>query len=72
MRLFFARKMRNCAGQSTVEYALVLAAFLAVLIGLGALAHLFAEGTVANHALFGASHHVAGNVAGAILDVFAF
>ena len=55
-----------------MEYALVLAAFLAVVIGLGALAHLFSDGVVAQHAALSASHHVSGNAPGAILDIFSF
>ncbi len=59
-------------GQSTVEYVVVLAALLAVVVGLGALVHLFSDGAVANHAVFSASHHVSGDFLGAALDVFTF
>ena len=72
MMCTFIRKLASCKGQSTVEYALVLAAFLAVVIGLGALAHLFSDGAFAQHAAFSASHHVSGNAPGAILDIFSF
>ena len=51
---------------------MVLAALLAVVVGLGALMHLFSDGAVANHAVFSASHHVGGDFLGAALDVFTF
>ena len=70
--MFFVRKAKEHAGQSTVEYVVVLAALLAVVVGLGALVHLFSDGTVANHAVFSASHHVSGDSLGAVLDVFTF
>lgn len=67
-----ARKMKNHSGQSTVEYAIVLAAFLAVVMGLGALSNLFTAGTVVDHALLSASHHIGGDVSSAVLDIFSF
>ena len=70
--MFFVQKASEHAGQSTVEYAVVFAALLAVVVGLGALVHLFSDGTVANHAVFSASHHVGGDFLGAALDVFTF
>ena len=70
--MFFVRKAKEYVGQSTVEYVVVLAALLAVVVGLGALVHLFSNGTVANHAVFSASHHVGGDSLGAVLDVFTF
>ena len=70
--MFFVQKTKEHAGQSTVEYVVVLSALLAVVVGLGALMHLFSDGTVANHAVFSASHHVGGDFLGAGLDVFTF
>ena len=70
--MFFVRKTTEHAGQSTVGYVVVLAALLAVVVGLGALVHLFSDGTIANHAVFSASHHVGGDFLGAALDVFTF
>ena len=67
-----SRKLRETAGQATVEYAIVLAGFLLVVVGLGALAGLFREGTVADHALFSASHNGAGEAVGVVLEVFSF
>lgn len=63
---------RVLPGQSTVEYAMVLAAFLAMLMALGALWHLFDFGTVIDHALQSASHHVQNVSEGAWLDVFLY
>lgn len=56
-------------GQGTVEYALVLFAFAAVVGGISALAGLFGDGAVASHALSSASHGLgsAGGVADALL-----
>lgn len=59
-------------GQSTVEYAIILAAFLAVVLGLGALWHLFDTGLVVDHALQSASHHLQQVSEGALIDVFLY
>lgn len=65
-------KAESNSGQSTVEYVVVLAAFLALVVGLGAMSHLLSDGVVADHALFSASHCVSGETQGALLDVFSF
>ena len=59
----------DLGGQGTVEYALVLFAFAAVVGGIAALAGLFGDGAVASHALASASHGLgsAGGVADALL-----
>ena len=67
-----SRKIKENDGQGTVEYALVLAALLVIVLGLGALAHLFMDGSVANHALASASHHVGGSAVVSTLDIFTF
>ena len=59
-------------GQSTVEFAIVAAAFVAVLAGLGALANLHHDGALPRHALVAASHHVEGGDVGAWDDVLAY
>lgn len=61
----------NASGQATVEYALVTAAFLAVLAGLAAMKNLFLEGSVVDHGLASASHHAQAAL-GWIADVFAY
>lgn len=58
------------SGQSTVEYALVLSAFLAMLIGMGALHDFLTGATLVQHALESASHHISGVTSGALNDVF--
>lgn len=60
------------AGQSTVEFALVTAGLLAVVIALGALWHLFGEGKAVEHALLSASHHIQLAAATAAADVFLY
>ena len=59
----------DLGGQGTVEYALVLFAFAAVVGGIAALVGLFGDGAVASHALASASHGLgsAGGVADALL-----
>lgn len=58
-------------GQATVEFALVLAGFLALLVALGALADFASSGAFAQHARSTASHHVAGET-GAWVEVLAY
>ncbi len=59
------------AGQGTVETALVLFAFVALLAGLAALWRMAGDGKLVEHALLSASHHIAG-ATGAWADVFAY
>lgn len=59
-------------GQSTVEFAIVCAAFLTVVIALGALWRIFDLGLVMDHALQSASHHLSQVASGAWLDVFLY
>lgn len=67
-----AIKASSNAGQSTVEYAVIFAGFLALVIGLGAVWRLFETGLVLEHALQSASHHLQQVVEGAWLDVFLY
>lgn len=62
---------RDSQGQSTVEFALVTAALLCVVVGLGAFWHVAGQGVIVDHAVAAASHHVAGSVS-ATADVFAY
>ena len=66
------RTLRSASGQATVEFALVMAAFIALLAGLGALAHFTSSGDLAQHAAEGASHAVGSGDAGAWFDVLAY
>lgn len=65
------RHAGGLSGQSTVEFALVTAALLCVVIGLSAFWRLAGQGVLVEHAVAAASHHVAG-AASAVADVFAF
>lgn len=67
-----ARRASINAGQSTVEYAVIFAGFLALVIGLGAVWRLFETGLVLEHALQSASHHLQQVAEGAWLDVFLY
>ena len=58
-------------GQSSVEFALVFAAVLCVIVGLGSLWHLGDNGTIVDHAASAASHHVQGD-ATSVADVFSY
>lgn len=60
------------AGQGTVEYAIVMFAFLSLVAGLGAMWHAFDTGLLVEHALQSASHHVASVSPGAFVDVFMY
>lgn len=59
-------------GQSTVEFALVAAAFLAVTLGLGALWRGMSGGMFVEHALASASHHVESAAPQALADVLLY
>lgn len=59
------------AGQSTVEYAVILGAFVVAVAGLGALLQVMDAGVLIDHALTAASHHLRASAAGAV-DVFAY
>ena len=58
-------------GQSTVEYAVVLAASLAVVVGLGMLWGAVDGGMFVQHAVASASHNIQG-MAGSVADVFCY
>ena len=60
---------RDCAGQATVEFALVTVAFLSVVLGMGVLWRSVSAGTFVEHALSCASHCVTGSLPGALADV---
>lgn len=59
-------------GQSTVEFAIVFAAFLCIVIGMGALWRLSDGGALLQHALQSASHHLVASSLGAWGDVLAY
>ena len=59
-------------GQSTVEYAVVTAAFLALLLGLGLLWRSLSSGAFVDHAVLSASHHIQTSVLGGCVDVLLY
>lgn len=61
----------DASGQATLEYALVTAALMAVVVGLWAIRQVFFGGLAADHALAAASHHVDG-AWGWVCDALAF
>ena len=68
----FADKMRSERGQGTVEYAVVLAGVLCMVVALGVLAKAMGEGLFVEHALMSASHYLQLAALGSVADVFAF
>ena len=65
------RRIVACSkGQSTVEWAIVMAALIAVVIGLGCLWRLGDSGAFVQHALLSAPNHVSAS-AGAWCDALA-
>ena len=64
--------MRRFRGQSSVVYAIVFAAFLAMVVGLGAVANLLESGLVLEHALQSASHHLNNVATAAWADIFLY
>lgn len=67
-----AGALQSDRGQSTVEFAIVLAAFICVALGFSALWHAFDQGLFVLHALQSASHHLQGVDLGAWSDVLAY
>lgn len=67
-----ACKRSSECGQSTVEFAVVAAAFLAVALGLGALWRVASGGLFVDHALSSASHHVQEASPQALADILLY
>lgn len=64
--------LKGGKGQSTVEFALVTAAFLCIAFALGALWDVLKEGVAVQHAIASASHHVQSGALGNIADLFLY
>ena len=60
------------SGQSTVEFAVVMAGFLAVTVALGALWRALSDGLLVEHALAVASHHIQAVAPVTIVDIFLY
>ena len=58
------------SGQSTVEFCLVAAAFLAVILGGWAMLQAFSSGQLADHAVSSAAHVLEASPAGVLADIF--
>ncbi|RFT81072.1 hypothetical protein [Adlercreutzia equolifaciens] len=70
-RLGNKQPLGNERGQGTVEYAIVAAAFLCVIVAGAALWRALSQGLFVDHGLASASHHLAG-AATWIADVLVF
>ena len=68
----FPHTLCDCSGQSTVEFAVIAAGFLAATVGLAALARVFGDGLLVEHALSAASHHIQGTAPAFVLDVLLY
>ncbi|WP_180326498.1 hypothetical protein [Raoultibacter phocaeensis] len=67
-----SHKLVGTKGQSTVEYALVVFAVLAVFVACAAVWRALEGGLFVDHAVAGASHHVGGASLGAVIDVLLY
>ncbi|MEG0071288.1 MAG: hypothetical protein RR671_02820 [Raoultibacter sp.] len=66
------RFVGNSCGQVTVEFVVILAAFLVIALVLGVVWRALEEGLLVDHALQSASHHIETVVPGVISDVFLY
>ncbi len=64
-----ATSQRNGSGQASVEYAVVLVGFLALIIALGALHSFLEDGALIEHALQSSSHAIERICSGTTKDV---
>ena len=65
--------MKNCSGQSTVEFAIVFVAFLAAFLAVAAVWHAASEGPLMDLAQGASSHSFGeGNLLGGLADVLSF
>ncbi len=65
-------KTRCVCGQSTVEFAVVMAGFLSLTIALGIMWRAFGGGIFVEHALAVASHHIQTVALVAVTDIFLY
>ena len=65
-------RWRDERGQATVEYAIVFAGFLALIVGLGALWRMLGDGVLVEHAIAVASHHVQAVAPVVLVDVLMY
>ena len=62
----------NERGQSTVEFAIITAGFLAATVALGTMWQAFGDGLLIEHALAVASHHIQAVAPTTIADIFLY
>lgn len=60
----------NISGQSTIEFAIVTAAILIIVIGLSLFWNLGDMGILVSHAVGSASHHLEDTMLGIVGDLF--
>lgn len=65
-------KLADQKGQATVEYAVIVAAFLAMAVALGMFWHMLDDGLLVEHALAVASHHIQSVAPATIADIFLY
>lgn len=65
-------RLGGSRGQSSVEYAVVFAGFFALVVAFFIIWQFLADGTVVEHALGAASHHLLGDIEGGMSDVFMY
>ena len=63
---------RSRNGQSTVEFAIVMAAFLSLVAALSVMWHLYDSGMIVDHVLAVASHHVQAVALVTVSDIFLY
>lgn len=66
------RRASGQEGQSTVEFAVVMAAFIVLVVALSVFWHMLSDGVVVEHALGSASHHLASVHAPFIVDILRY
>lgn len=66
------RPVGRASGQSTVEFAIVTAGFLAATVALGAMWRVFGGGVMVEHALAVASHHTQAVAPTTLADLFLY
>lgn len=66
-----SERLGSC-GQSTVEFAVIMAGFLSITAALAALWHVLDDGLLVDHALAVASHHIQAVAPAAVADIFLY
>ena len=70
-RRLLRKALHDESGQSTVEFCLVAAAFLAVILGGWAMLQAFSAGQLADHAVSSAAQVLEASPTGVLADIFA-